>query len=191
MKSVLGYILIAAALLVILFTYAPLAKEEVLYQYRQISNKQVIQDLVPVDKDFGLIIPKLGINVKVIKNVDPFDPNIYQKALTKGVAHAKGSSLPDQDGNVFIFSHSSENFYEALRYNSIFYLLGKLNTGDEIDLYYLDKKYVYRIFDKKIADPNEVSYLQNSSKDNTLTLMTCFPPGTTFKRLMILAKKEQ
>lgn len=60
--------------------------------------------IYPVDEDFGLVIPKIGANSKVIKDVDPYNDKDYQWQLTKGVAHAKGTAYPDSDGNVFIFS---------------------------------------------------------------------------------------
>jgi sortase A len=188
MKAKLGYLLIAVALLILGFTYSPLVKEEVSFQVNNIKNKNNPKEIIPIDNSFGLVIPKLGINVKVIKNVDPFNSIVYQEALTRGVAHAKGSSLPGQAGNVFIFSHSSQNFIEALKYNSIFYLISKLKIGDEIDIFYDNNEYRYHVTDKKIVDPTNISYLNNNSKDKTLTLMTCYPPGTNFMRYIITAR---
>ncbi len=186
MKRIAGIILIAIALLVIFATFFPLAKNEVTYQYYRIKggSSEITQPLSP---DFGIVIPTLGINAKVIKNVNPYDANIYQKALTRGVAHAEGTALPDGTGNIFIFSHSSENFYEAVRYNSVFYLLPKLEIGDTISLYYNSIKYDYHVSEKKIVDPANTQYLTKKSDKPQLTLMTCYPPGTNFKRFIIVA----
>lgn len=189
MKVVAGYILIAIAVIIAVSTFGPIAKEEVVYKYRQVTNSNQVQVITPVDTDYTLVIPKLAINVKVVKEVDPYDPKIYQRALLKGVAHAKGTSLPGEEGNIFIFSHSSENFFEALRYNSIFYLLSKLNVGDEINIYYENNKHSYQVYDKEIVNPEDISYLKNATKEKTLTLMTCYPPGANFQRLVILAQE--
>ena len=61
----------------------------------------------PVDTNFGLIIPKIGINAKVIPAVNPTNPGEYEEALTKGVAHASTSYFPNENGTVYLFSHST------------------------------------------------------------------------------------
>src|SRR3989344_2787291 len=50
--------------------------------------------IVPVDTDFSIIIPKIGVNAIVIPKVDPTRPAIYNSALKKGVAHAATSFFP-------------------------------------------------------------------------------------------------
>jgi len=167
-------------------TYFPLAKNEVEYQLNK-TKRQKIEEIIPLSREFGIVIPKLVINVKVIKNVNPYDTNIYQKALTQGVAHAEGTSLPGEGGNIFIFSHSSENFYEAVRYNSIFYLLPKLELGDTITLYYNNNRFDYHVSEKKVVDPGDIKYLNANSEKPQLTLMTCYPPGTNLKRFIVVA----
>jgi sortase A len=143
--------------------------------------------------EFGIVIPKIRANAKVINNIDPFNSKEYQWALTKGVAHAKGTAYPGHAGNTFIFAHSSVDWYIANRYNSVFYLLHKLEKGDKIEMYYKKKKYVYEVTVKKYVDASDVSYLNsqnslNSLNTSILTLMTCWPPGTTYKRLIVQAK---
>lgn len=137
---------------------------------------------------YFFVIPKINANSKVIKDVNPLNASEYQWALTKGVAHAKGSAYPGQFGNVFLFSHSSVNFYEAARYNSVFYLLSKLEKGDDVYIFYNKAKIKYSVTEKKIVDPKNISYLTNNSKKHTLTLMTCWPPGTTLNRLLVIAE---
>lgn len=149
------------------------------------ADKKAIK---PVDEDYGIVIPKINANSKIIKDVNPFKSSEYQWALTKGVAQAKGSVYPGQFGNLFLFSHSSVNFYEAVRYNSVFYLLSKLEKGDEIYIFYKKNKIKYSVIGKKLVDPNDISYLTKGSSKHTLTLMTCWPPGTTYKRLLVIAE---
>ncbi|HSX18679.1 MAG TPA: sortase [Candidatus Saccharimonadales bacterium] len=184
--SGLFFVLLGAAVLI--GTFLPVIKIETKYQLEKNSNN-INQEIKPIDENFGIIIPKIGANAKVIANVDPNDESKYQNALTMGVAHAKGTALPDvPEGNTFLFSHSSVNFWEATRYNSIFYLLSKLETGDEIQLFYKGQKYTYKVTDKKVVSPSEVSYLQSNGNKKTLTLMTCTPAGTTINRLIITAE---
>lgn len=185
-----GVALIAAGLVILTLTFGPIIYQELAYNLRQLFSPRTSAQTtkpVPIDRDFGIIIPKLGANARIIANVDPYDARVYQRALTRGVAHARGTSVPGAMGNMFLFAHSSENFYEAVRYNSIFYLLPKLVPGDEILLYYKNAEYVYVVTDKKMAAAKEVSYLDDGGNAQTLTLMTCWPPGTSLQRLLIFA----
>lgn len=184
----IGIILITVSITLFIFIFAPVANVEIKYAL----NKSKASDIKPLDKKFGIVIPKINANAKIIANVDPFNPSIYQVALTKGVAQAKGTANPNEIGNMFIFSHSSVNLLEATKYNSVFYLLSKLEKNDEIDIYYKNEKYKYKVTDKKIVSANDVSYLNRqpsiiNPQSSTLTLMTCWPPGTNYKRLLIIA----
>ncbi len=184
----LGLLLIIVSLLLFVFIFAPVAKVEINYNLNK--PKANINQIIPVDKTFGIVIPKIGANAKIIADVNPYDSKTYQFALTKGVAQAKGTAMPSSEaGNMFLFSHSSANILEAGRYNSIFYLLSKLEKNDEVYVYYKNVKYKYLVFDKKIVDAKDVSYLNPKSDVKTLTLMTCWPAGTTYKRLLVIAKE--
>ena len=179
----IGGLFLLSALSILAVTYLPLAKQEVVYELRQNSSREEAE-IIPVNTDFALVIKKIDANAAVIANVDPFNSVEYQVALSRGIAHAKGTALPDQPGNVFLFSHSSADFLTATRYNSIFYLLDKLVPGDQVELYYQGKKYTYDLTKKIIAQPNEINYLIGTGDKQTLTLMTCWPPGTSLKRLI-------
>jgi sortase A len=144
--------------------------------------------LQPVDTNFGIVIPKIEANAKIIQEVDWQNSTIYQRALREGVAHAKGTALPGEAGNTFIFAHSGVDLAEAARYNAVFYLMNKLEKDDEVRLYYQGKEYQYRVTDKKIVQSNAVDYLNQDRSKYTLTLMTCWPAGTTWKRLVVEAE---
>jgi len=182
-----GLALIGAGLGIFLYIFFPLLRNEVVYDTKPI-HPQTIQGINPVDSNYGLVIPKIGANAKVIDNVDPYNVADYQGALTKGVAHANTSVEPDQVGNVFIFAHSAVDFLQASRYNSLFYLLGKLEAGDKVYIFYKGKQYQYLITSTKIVNPTEVNYLTQQSPDHTLTLMTCWPAGISFQRLLVFGK---
>ena len=188
---ILGLILLSFGLAILVFTFYPVLVEEANYAVKssgKTSPVKVNEAIRPVDEAFSIVIPKINANSKVIANVDPFDSNIYQRELTKGVAHAKGTALPNQPGNSFIFAHSAGNILEANRYNSVFYLLNKLEPGDDIYVFFEKVKLRYKVTNKKTVLPSGVSYLStNISGGRTLTLMTCWPAGTTLRRLIIEA----
>lgn len=189
----IGLILVIPALFVLTLTFYPILKVELGYIFskhdKKVSLVKKANVIVPVDTKFGIVIPKIGANAHVIPNIDPFDEPSYQRALTRGVAHAKGTSFPGENGNIFLFAHSSVDFYEALKYNSIFYLISKLEKNDEVILFYNGREYKYKVSEKKTVNPSDVSYLSTDYKLQTsnLILMTCWPPGTTLNRLLIIA----
>lgn len=154
------------------------------------ENQKGVDYLVPVDEDFGIVIPKIEANAKIVPNVDAENPAVYQRALTQGVAQAAGSSYPDEEGNIFIFAHSGQDLLQANRYNAVFYLLDKMEEGDEIDIFYQKQKYLYHVTGRYIVAPEEVSYMDDVPGKNTLTLMTCWPGGTTWKRLIVRAEQN-
>lgn len=199
----IGNSAIFAGFVIFFLTFAPLVVQEVSYRVRptdyyslsdgpqhEVLNINPEKRISPVDTDFGIVIPKINANAPVIANVDPENQKEYQIALSKGVAHAAGSSLPSQTGNMFLFSHSAGNFWESSRFNAVFYLLNKLEAEDEIVVYYQGKKYPYTVTSKTIVNPSEVKYAQSSYNQNSLVLMTCWPPGTTLKRVIVEAKKS-
>ncbi len=183
----IGITLLLVSLIVPSIVYLPLLKHEVVYQIRQVQPTPKITTFESKYPEFGLVIPKLDINAKVIPDIDSQNSAIYQKALTQGVAHAEGTATPLEKGTIFIFAHSSASFLEAMRYNSIFYLLPKLEVGNPILLYYQGKQYQYLVTEKKIVDPTDNQYLTTHTEDR-LVLMTCYPPGLNSKRFIVIAK---
>lgn len=148
-------------------------------------------NVVFLNPSFGLAIPKIDANANVLANIDPTDISEYNEALTKGVAHAKGSSLPGFDGNVFLFAHSAVNYYETSKYNIYFYLLNKLEKGDDIYVSYNSKIFKYKVEEVKLVKRTEVKYLSKYKEYNTLTLMTCWPAGIDINRLIVTAKEVE
>lgn len=198
--SGVGFLLVSVAIVVL--TFYPVIREEFLYLTRgSLENSQVLLEesqaeentkaIVPEDPNFGVVIPKIRANTNVIPGVDPYDEEEYQLQLSRGVAHADGSALPDEAGNVFLFAHSAGNFYEANRYNAVFYLLNKLQQGDDMYVFYEKQRYRYIVTETKIVEADEVEYLSSDAGKNQLTLMTCWPAGTTLQRLLVIGERVE
>jgi LPXTG-site transpeptidase (sortase) family protein len=199
----IGAALLAAAVFLVALIFSPVIKEEIRYTFSSKNNSAKVETkaqadqagnnnsasgiMIPVDENFSIVIPKIQANAKVIADVDSQNSAVYQRALTEGVAQAKGSAKPGEEGNIFIFAHSS-NLIDANKYNAVFYLLSKLEKGDDIYLFYKQQKFSYQVAEKITVDATDASYLNNNSPEKQLTLMTCWPPGTTLKRLIIIAK---
>jgi LPXTG-site transpeptidase (sortase) family protein len=138
------------------------------------------------------VIPKIGATSKVIANVDPSSEKLFLPFLKEGVAHAQGSVFPGMKGNIYLFAHSTDNFWDVGRYNAVFYLLKDLNKGDEVIVFFNNVRHNYVVYDTKVVSASEVSYLVDSQKaeKETLILQTCWPPGTTWKRLLVFARPK-
>jgi len=141
----------------------------------------------PVNKDFSLIVPKIGINAAVIPAVNPTKPGEYLPALQKGIAHSSLSFFPDEDGTVYLFSHSTNYDWFVGDLNAVFYLLKNLEEKDTIVIYYKGSSYRYQITGKQVVKPTEVSYLAPQTGAKRLILQTCWPPGSITERLLIFA----
>lgn len=152
-------------------------------------NFNQVEFLVPQDPNFSVVIPKIGANARVIANVDPSNEKIYLEVLKNGVAHAEGTAFPGEGGHIFLFAHSTDYFWNVSSYNAVFYLLYKLEKGDEVNLFYQGHRFVYQVIEKKVVDPDQVEYLTRKTNKEFLTLQTCWPPGTTLKRLLVFAKR--
>jgi len=139
------------------------------------------------DNNFSLIIPKININTKVISSVDLADKNATQKALKTGVVQAKGSSSPGQPGATYIFGHSTDSPWHIKLYNAIFYPLKDIQKGSEIIIIFKGKPFIYQVEEKKIVSAGNFQYFTNPLEKEKLILLTCWPPGTTWKRLLIIA----
>lgn len=141
-----------------------------------------------------IIIPKIGKNIPLvdIKNRALDDSNqlnnIFMNELEKWVVRYPGSGLPWQDGNAFVFGHSSNFPWIKWDYNDVFSLLDNVIFDDEIIVYYNQKKYKYIVREKNVISPWDVSVLERDNSKAEITLMTCWPIGTTLNRLIVTAE---
>lgn len=139
------------------------------------------------DPAFSLVIPKIEAKAKIIANVDSSNKAAYFQALKLGVAHAAGSSFPGRGETIWLFAHSTDAPWNITRLNAVFYLLKDLEVEDQVIVFFNGQRFNYRVVEKKIVAPTETDFLVNEGKEK-LVLQTCWPPGTTLKRLIVLAK---
>ncbi len=144
--------------------------------------------LISPDTYFSILIPKIGAASRIIPNIDPTNEKDFRRVLINGVAHAKGTVFPGMRGTIYLFAHSTDTSLNVGQYNAVFYLLKELEKGDQIVIYFQDIRYNYTVTEKRIADPSDVSLLTDRGDKEKLVLQTCWPPGTTFKRLFVIAK---
>ncbi len=130
-----------------------------------------------------IIIPKISVRAPIIY-ADTTDENKVHDELHDGVVHYSGTAMPGEVGNSFITGHSSNYWWDTGKYNYIFVNLDRLEPGDKVITYYNGKKFVYTVRDKIVVEPTDMSVLA-SADTPVLSLMTCTPPGTSWKRLVV------
>jgi LPXTG-site transpeptidase (sortase) family protein len=162
-------------------------------QKQKLAGKPVTNDLptswaVP-DENYSIYIPKIYAISKVIPDVNAGDPKVYLPALKQGVAEAGGLSHPGEIGTTFLFAHSVGSRVDFARYNAVFYLLDKLTTGDGIEIVYQHKWYKYEVEIREILDATDTKYLVPQNLAEKLVLQTCYPPGTSWRRLVVVAHR--
>lgn len=133
---------------------------------------------------YTISIPKINITEAVVSTVDT--------DLTKHLVNFQGTSIPAQNGNAVIFGHSTlPQLFNAKDYKTIFANAYKLKNGDNIYVFVKGVKYSYKIFKIIVIDPSDTSALEQDYDNSYLTLVTCTPPGTIWKRLVVKARLER
>ncbi|MFZ6035026.1 MAG: sortase [Patescibacteria group bacterium] len=132
-------------------------------------------------KEYTLSIPKLNIkDARVTVGGDD---------LTNSLVHYYPQSMPGEYGNVAIFGHSTlPQLYNVKDYKTIFTYLPSLEKGDNIYVKVGDIQYEYTVFTSFVVNPSDVSVLEQDKDGSYLTMVTCVPPGTYWKRLIVKAK---
>lgn len=158
---------------------------------RIVSSTPIIIDpnSTAVDPEPKVIIPKINVEIPVVYDAPSINEKDIQNALERGVVHYATSSKPGELGNSVIVGHSSNNILNKGRYKFAFVLLSRLEPGDIFYLTKDSKRYAYKVYEKKIVKPTDISVLGKADRPATASLITCDPPGTTINRLVVLGEQ--
>ncbi|MDD3887530.1 MAG: sortase [Patescibacteria group bacterium] len=146
-----------------------------------------------------LIIPNLGISapIKFIKKparnathsvAGGQNEEIILENLKKGIVHFPLTSKPNKIGNSVYIGHSSNSLWNRGDYDSVFLNLNQIKKDNLIFIAYNNKLYKYKTFQKFYISPSDLSIF-NQTNNKIITLLTCWPPNTTFSRLAVQAKQ--
>ena len=147
------------------------------------STKQLPSTLTGTSSfiTYDISIPKLKIKDAVV--------TVGSMDLKKSLIQYPQTALPGQLGNAVVFGHSVlPQFFNPKSYLTIFSTLYKLNQADEIDVSYDNISYRYLVEEMYEVKPNDLSVLEQRFDGRYLTLITCSPPGTYLRRLVIKAR---
>jgi len=130
---------------------------------------------------YNLSIPVLGIfNAAVF---------VGGENLSENLIHYGGTAYPGSFGNAVIFGHSVlPQFFNPHDYMTIFSTLPALKIEDEIIVDFDGVRYCYQVEKMIEVKPEDLSILEQRFDDSYLTLVTCVPPGTYLRRLVVKAR---
>ncbi len=158
---------------------------------KELDNKNINLDIEIAPYNNRVVIPKIGKNIPLLdvknKNISWHHElnNIFMKELENGIVRYPGSAKPWEEWVSFIFWHSSNLPWIKWDYNDVFATLDKVKFGDEVIVYYGQEKYTYKIKEKRVIRPGDVSVLKRNNDKSEITLMTCWPIWTTLNRLIV------
>lgn len=145
-------------------------------KFNKVKRKSVV--------NYTISIPKLGIKEA---NVETGGMD-----LKKSLIHYPNSSFPGELGNPIIFGHSTlPIFFNPKVYETIFSTLPEMQKGDEIIARIDSVEFTYEVYKLITVDPDDLTVLEQKYDSYDLSLITCVPPGTKWKRLVVKARLKE
>lgn len=132
---------------------------------------------------YTISIPKIDVQNAVVATND--------LDLSKHMVQYNSNATPPEKGTAMIFGHSTlPQLYDPKNYKTILAKAYMLQKGDSIIATVDGVAYMYKIFNIRIIDPEDTSIFSKTKDDSYLTIVTCTPPGTIWKRLVLQAKLQ-
>ena len=105
--------------------------------------------------------------------------------LLRGLGHLEGTSLPvgGQGQRAVVTGHS------GLAEARMFTDLDKVSVGDTFTFEVFGEVLTYRVFDKKVVEPEETEALRADPGRDLATLVTCTPLGINTHRILITGER--
>lgn len=143
-----------------------------------------------------LIVPKFSVDDPIIiskyTNMKEFIYKNYNEELKQWVVKYPTTPEPGQPGNTLIFGHTSQERWKSNPYGMAFANIANFERGDMIQIVWKGQLYEYKVVDIQVKYPQHVNetYMQYANLDkNYLTLMWCYPIGTSKQRLLVVAEQ--
>lgn len=132
---------------------------------------------------YKLSIPKLKIENAEVATRD-YD-------LSRHLVQYFGTSIPGENGTAVIFGHSTlPQLFDPKNYNAIFATLHTLKIGDQLTTTVDGVLRKYKVFSITITSPSDTNIFSQTYDSSYVTLVTCTPPGTVWKRLIVRASLD-
>jgi sortase A len=133
---------------------------------------------------YTISIPKLGIKNAEVTTQD--------NDLKRHLVNYAGTAVPPEKGNAVIYGHSTlPQLFNQNDYKTVFATLHTIKSGDAIQVMVHNITYTYRVNKIIVVEADDTSVLTQDFDNSYLTLITCTPPGTIWKRLAVKATLEK
>ncbi len=138
----------------------------------------------PLVSYYFMSIPKIKLDHAVVSTIDT--------DLKSHLVNYAGTAIPPDPGTAIVFGHSTlPQLFNPKDYKTIFAYAHTLEIGDTFDVTVNNETYTYKIFSITIVDADDTSVLAQDYSGSYLTIITCTPPGTVWKRLIIKSQLQK
>ncbi|MBL7142055.1 MAG: sortase [Candidatus Pacebacteria bacterium] len=153
------------------------------------SNIVVLEDQGEYyEKENSVEIPKIEIFAPLVSSQSAEQTDM-QQALNTGVVLFPDSVLPGESGQTIVLGHSAPVGWPKIKYDGVFSRLNELVEGDEIIVFFNNRKYVYIVNRKVFLERGEELSQEGLTNDeNMLILISCWPPGRDLRRIAVEAE---
>jgi sortase A len=133
---------------------------QIIKKSNQVKLNETLTEQQPSTGDIVGILkfPSLKEELPIIEGTDEDD-------LEKGVGHFKGSSFPNEKGQIVLSGHR----------DTVFRRLGELKLGDILTIATSNGKFSYIITNTQIVKASDRTIITLQKEEEILTLTTCYP----------------
>lgn len=132
---------------------------------------------------YTISIPRLKIESADVSTSD-YD-------LSKHLIQYAGTSIPGEKGTAIIFGHSTlPQLFDPKNYKAIFATLHTIKIGDVLNATVDGVTHKYKVFSINITNSEDTNIFSQAFDNSYITLVTCTPPGTVWKRLIVRASLD-
>ena len=151
------------------------------------NEKEVPEHLRPIVQARAVIptptaAPQHGVRIQIPALI--IDAPIVQgdgwEQLMKGVGQHLGTANPGEKGNMVLSGHNDV-------YGEVFRYLDRLKAGDEIIIFTFTRQYTYIVEGWTLVNPDQVEVM-NTTPEETLTLISCYPYLVDTQRIVVKAR---
>lgn len=125
----------------------------------------------------SLEIPKIDVDL-------PINHGTSDEALSNGVGHIQGTSLPVGGNN----THAVLSGHRGLPSSKLLVRLDEMKKGDYFFIRTCNKTLAYKIYNIKVVEPSDISTLKIEKNKDIVSLVTCTPYGLNTHRLVVTGK---
>jgi LPXTG-site transpeptidase (sortase) family protein len=166
----------------------PYQDNNILIASSQQTGISAIQHFVYPDNSTFLEIPSIGVSTPLVFG-ETTDNTVLENDLNKGAVYYPGSVLPGQQGQSVILGHSAPPGWPRIRHDYIFSDLSNVANGDAVIIHFNNTIYTYTVIGKNIIQQGQdVSLGGIGDSNGTLAIVSCWPPGKNYKRIVVYAQ---